>query len=379
MTRRFYGAPRPNHDGNFLPTSDNKAARWGGFTDGYPSNPHRRAISDAESRWNGFNPLEIGHEANTSDRRHDAPPQTMGKAAVHIIPPSWGGSTNGHPSNLHRRSIADAGHRWNGSNPTEIGHQANNSVRRHGAPSQSIKRKAALHIIPPSPPRRVIRLASTMPRGQGGSHQRQPIEGRAQAVIDIHESLPITRPIKEDEGWNKPSNIPTPLREQAQRSRVPDVDSNTFYNLNGSICEGTRQLGYATNICKVHNLAKKERMGRALQQFALLRRCFYPKRDVIKWRGEWNMRLSCEVSDIVQEPLKRLPFEANSTCVELPYATMMWWFGMVIERLTSASAHMPLGEHVHTLYARPPDRRHLLRLSRDPIPGASGAWLIAGV
>jgi hypothetical protein len=45
------------------------------------------------------------------------------------------------------------------------------------------------------------------------------------------------------------------------------------------------------------------------------------------------MRLSCEVSDIVQEPLKRLPFGANSTCVELPYATTMWWFGMAIEDL----------------------------------------------
>jgi hypothetical protein len=293
-------------------------------------NPHRRAISDAESCWNGFNPLETGHEANISNREHDAPPQTMGKAAAHIIPPPWGGSADGLPLSPHRRSISDAGHYWNGPNPSEIGHEVNNPIRRHGASSLTIRGKVASHIIPLSPSRRVTGLESTTPCGQGGRSQRQSIKGNSQAITnndddnEDNKSLSITRPIDEDEGWNKHHHMVTPPQEQAQRSQVSDVDGNTLYNLNGSICDGTRQLGNATNICKIHNLAKKERMGRALQQFALLRRCFYPKRDVIKWRGKWNMRLSCEVSDIVQELLKRLPFEANSTCVELPCGGLEW-------------------------------------------------------
>jgi hypothetical protein len=378
MVRCFYGSSRPNHDGDFPPSSDDSAARWGGSTDGHPSHPHRRDNSDAGSRWNGPKPSDIGLEADTSARQHDAPSQTMGKAASHIIPPLWGGSMDGHPPNLHRQHLADAEHRWNGPNPPEIGHEANNSSQRHDAPFQTNKVEAALHIIPPSPPRRATRFAPKTPQGQGGSSQRHPIEGRTQAAIN-NESLPITRPIEKDGGWNKLHYIVTSPREQVQCSRVPDADNNRICNLNGCICERTRQLGNATNICKIHNLAKKGRMGRAIEQFALLRRCFYPKRDVIKWRGNWNMRLSCEVSDTVQEPLKRLPFEANSTCVELPYATTMWWFGMVIEDLPRQvrichweSMCIPC-MHVHQIEGT------YFALSRDPIPGVSGAWLIAGV
>jgi hypothetical protein len=40
---------------------------------------------------------------------------------------------------------------------------------------------------------------------------------------------------------------------------------------------------------------RRGQMGRAQQQFALLRRCFYPKRDVIKWAGTW-MGPSLEVN-----------------------------------------------------------------------------------
>ena len=52
----------------------------------------------------------------------------------------------------------------------------------------------------------------------------------------------------------------------------------------------------------------------------LLRRCFYPRRDVIKWTQEsLHMRLPCEVSNNVQGPLKsfcrRLRRGVGLTCV----------------------------------------------------------------
>ena len=89
MVRCFYGSSRPNHDGDFPPSSDDSAARWGGSMDGHPPNLHRQHFADAEHRWNGPNPPEIGHEANNSSQRHDAPLQTNEvEAAPHIIPPS---------------------------------------------------------------------------------------------------------------------------------------------------------------------------------------------------------------------------------------------------------------------------------------------------
>jgi hypothetical protein len=82
-----------------------------------------------------------------------------------------------------------------------------------------------------------------------------------------------------------------------------------------------QELRYATNyVCTTINSAKKRQLIRALLQFTLLRRCFYPERNVIKWTRRLR-GLSCEVH-LVQEPLKRLPFGANSTCVELPYTTV---------------------------------------------------------
>ena len=172
MTRRFFGASKPNHDGDFLRQSDHITVRWGGSTDGQPSNPHRRGITGAERHWNGPNPLEIGHEANTPNRRYDAPPQTMGKAASHTTPPSWRGSTDAYPSDSHRRIIADAGHHWNGSIPSEIGHKANKFLRRHDALARTNKGKASPHIIPPSSPHGVPGFILMSLRGHIGRAAR---------------------------------------------------------------------------------------------------------------------------------------------------------------------------------------------------------------
>jgi hypothetical protein len=114
-------------------------------------------------------------------------------------------------------------------------------------------------------------------------------------------------------------------------------------------------------------------MGRAQQQFALLHRCFYQKRDVIKWAVTW-MGPSCDVFILFQEPLTRLLLGANSTCVELPYTTILW-SGLALEDLNLASS-LSLGEHVHTLYARLSVEDHyFVRFEIYNLkPGASGTW-----
>jgi hypothetical protein len=126
-----------------------------------------------------------------------------------------------------------------------------------------------------------------------------------------------------------------------------------IHNYRVLIWMATHQKRYATILtCKSNRMASKGQIGsRALQQFTLLRRSFYPKRDVIKWNGEWNsMRLSCEVSFIIQEPLKRLLRGADSTCVETRYATL-WWSRLALSGLNLARS-MSLCEPVHSTLLR---------------------------
>jgi hypothetical protein len=121
-------------------------------------------------------------------------------------------------------------------------------------------------------------------------------------------------------------------------------------------------------------LYRRRQVSRAQQQFALLQRCFFPRRDVIKWIRRFG--LSCEVLLLVQEPLTRLPCGANSTCVEMTYSTIMG-FRVSFEDLNLMAGSLPLGEHVHTLYARPSVEGHYpVRFEiRNRKPGASGACI----
>ena len=59
-------------------------------------------------------------------------------------------------------------------------------------------------------------------------------------------------------------------------------------------------------ICLRTHLTRERTMSRATQQTSLLRRCFFPRRDVIRWLMELPMRLPCEVSNSVQGPLTKL-------------------------------------------------------------------------
>ena len=73
-------------------------------------------------------------------------------------------------------------------------------------------------------------------------------------------------------------------------------------------------------ICCLTHLTRERRLSRAKHQHTLLWRCFYPRRDVIKWIKEsLHMRLPCEVSNNVQGPLKsfccQLRLGVGLTCV----------------------------------------------------------------
>jgi hypothetical protein len=281
------------------------------------------------------------------------------------------------------------------------------------APSKTLtnKGKASPHIIPLSPPHGATSFTLTLPGGWRESSLSHPSKGKHQTAINTQADHPSpTWPTRD---W--PSCL-TPLQrhesEQAPCSQGSDIslinwiDTSPYcpsFNLRpslqggrerarqkrGGISDKARQnamwiFGDSRDITNwgrrkwirqftvLYRLGK-EQLRRALQQFAQSRRCFYPRRDVIKWIGR-SIGLSCEIILPVQEPLTRLRCGASSTCVEFPYTTILW-FGVSFEDLNLAGS-LPLGERVHTLYAHPSVEGHyFVRFEiHNCQPGASGAW-----
>jgi hypothetical protein len=135
----------------------------------------------------------------------------------------------------------------------------------------------------------------------------------------------------------KPERVEGTSRKK--RKEINDREVREHYD-DGDITKTRR----GESIKQFTALYRRRQVSRAQQQFALLQRCFFPRRDVVKWFGKWRLiGLSCEVHHTVQEPLTRLPFEANSTCVELPYTTM-WWSRLALEDLNLAGS-LSLSEH----------------------------------
>ncbi len=141
--------------------------------------------------------------------------------------------------------------------------------------------------------------------------------------------------------------------QQKKGGTLYEAQHNVAWAFDSGDTTNRRQWRLTTQLA-VANRLRRGQMSRAQQQFALLRRCLYPKRDVIKWAGTW-MGPSCEVFILVQQPLTSLLLGANSTCVELPYTTM--WSGLALKDSNLMSS-LSLGEHVHTLYARPSVEDH---------------------
>jgi len=175
---------------------------------------------------------------------------------------------DGHPSDPHRRDISDAGSRWNGLKPSDIGRAINGPIRRqrrHDVPAQSNKGKPSIHIIPPSPPHGARPCSSRNHREIGRENQHHPSSERSQAAIDARGNLPITRST-DDEGWFQLPHTVTPPREQAHHSRASDTPSinwigTTPYRLSfdlkpslqgGRMEHNRREGGYPTKHAQMH-------------------------------------------------------------------------------------------------------------------------------
>ena len=93
---------------------------------------------------------------------------------------------DGHPSHPHRRDTSDAGSRWNGPKPSDIGRDINSPIRHNAAPSQinhdRARGSAFIHIIPPSPPHRAAESELTPVR----SKRRQPASSQLQEISSCH-------------------------------------------------------------------------------------------------------------------------------------------------------------------------------------------------
>jgi hypothetical protein len=159
MSSRFSGTSRPNHDGDFHPSTDNRAARWGGYTDSHPPHPHRRDISAAGHRWNGPKPPEFGNNTNSRVNRNDAPsPRTnQGKEVPHIIPLSphemarfTSSPSRGHRANSLKQPVITGAFRL----PSVVGDKPITLSIDEGGRTQ------LLHTITPPPQEQPLRLSA---------------------------------------------------------------------------------------------------------------------------------------------------------------------------------------------------------------------------
>ena len=324
------------------------------------------------------------------------------------------------PQNLTRAHTADAGHWWFDENPPDKSRDLTISVwqppnRCESAPSSWSKLSGTIE----SPTLDCIGLEPQVP-SKGGvlvmpeepitlGHPPRPPKNERRLRVDLPP------PTQEEDG-HTPRGIVTPSpssrsqRKYKQWGHLPPVtnapaqeegdpfmhppsrhtgrDGSDYKESKESIARytggkaaiDTQQLTLSLETTQRGELTiqftalyRQRQMSRAQQQFTLLRRCFYPKRDVIKWTGRLT-GLSCEVLHFVQEPLTRLPCGANSTCVELPCTTILW-FGVSFEDRTWRSS-LSLGEHVHSPYACPSVEDHYFVgfEIRNFKPDASGAW-----
>ena len=111
-----------------------------------------------------------------------------------------------------------------------------------------------------------------------------------------------------------------PDEVEQQQNRVNFSQTRDYFFGNNKIQDHQIEWRFNHTIQKLYNKRQSSPFGgSALERIALLRRCFYPERDVIKWHG-CDDGLSCEVQHCPGN-LNRLsnwvwPRQARLTCVK---------------------------------------------------------------
>lgn len=281
MSERRFGAHRPNHGEDFLPQL-------------------------------------------CFDTRRETPPNTI------------------QPSEYPHHDISDAGSKWNGPNPSDIGpeHTTNNWLSsQHTVTTTPLAKKPPIHIIP------FHHDFADLPSGPSQEWWGEPLESSNDTSDPSHlteenkgrTTINHVNPSqsREDESTQSTGcfaiNVVTPCREnKGSISELPSGDASTVYNyvtaetstpLLSKNYSYSYSIGHQNTTIQTkanffnfdvtkqnssrhsHGGMKITIMistihgcyicGRAIQTIELLRRCFYPRRDVIKWAHKLETGASC--------------------------------------------------------------------------------------
>jgi hypothetical protein len=320
-----FGANRLNHGDDFLPNVSDGNSREPSHHPNQPPKPARKHNTDAWGKWFNQNPSKIGEDvtipANTPSKRCDinAPDQEP----IHIITPD-------HPKGDNRSSsLISTWDRW--GEKTVIPSTLKEPSRSSSTINSDHLRNDINNALP-SPS-----LVSTM------SNQWRQTSAKPPTLETLETSCPYSKlndPLRSfDFEFNKCEEArrllltvtpePSPAKTTITQQLKVETSTNDT-NVNSTPLDHNQGCSINKRQCYQHKMPKGQPSS-ALQKVALLRRCHFPKRDVIKWIGgtmdlTW---LSCEVTNssyeinlFIQEPLKRLcllpstNFGADLTCVK---------------------------------------------------------------
>lgn len=273
MSERLFVSLDPNHGDDFPPQPQPGMRTNVPPIINQPSDPLHRAIFDEEIDWNGPKLFNIGPEHINSDwpspNRHAiALPVT--KQAIHIIPSqprdeiddlSSISSQERRGESIGSPTTVDL------SNPSYGTRAAPTSLLRH---DEGWNPSTLSHIIPSHIRRK------PMSKDKGGATCVAPSFSTTHHPNDSHQIRRATTSIIQLTTHHL--DIPDFIQPYLTRASPCIFDESTSPN------HKTKwQNRIAIYICRRTHLTRERKLSRATQQNLLLRRCFYPRRDVIRW------------------------------------------------------------------------------------------------
>ena len=297
MSESPFGAHRPNHGAASLHQYRLGTRRETPPIIIQPSDPSNHGISDERSKWNESISSDIGREHNKRDSPSSCQPATASLAKqplIHIIPC--------HPGDTVDNLSSISTHELQGGptdSPNIAGPVSPTHQYRNGSSATTVSPhyqdegwKSPLHT---SPRTRQI----TARKNEGGTICTSPI------VLFTHQPIksPQIRRAKLNEIQLESNQLDT--LDFVQSTHVTGASPYIIGDRASPKYDSKRwQARVTIYIYRRTHLTCERKMSRAKQRNILLRRCFYPRRDVIKWIAELQMKLPCEVSNNIQGHLK---------------------------------------------------------------------------
>ena len=307
-----------------------------------PSEPTRADLVEKMRKWFGSKPLDSEEHMDTTNYFGADGPNHDTCKSTRCTPTEKKLKTN-HLDESIKSAKTDGTGKWFGENRSRNDQDGNFTSRQ--PPNRQIKKSSKERESMRAP--EMISINDNQQekiRTVSWDEDDEPLvppteEGTHTPIRNIRLALDPSTHDEEVEGWDLPTRIPHSIEQCAypeskyntnetnknkmNTNEMKTIEMNT-YEMNRKAnempeIETPPRLGDNQRIMR--EISKKlnllRRIGKALGAITLLRRCLFPKRDVIRWASGRTQKivledvLCSEEIDIVQEPLKAFVFQVH--------------------------------------------------------------------